>query len=151
MANNYVDNVEFYELMCERHNIVEEALRAGKPKPRINDKIGKIILDISTNLAYKMNFINYTFREEMVSDAIENCILYLDNFNPEKSKNPFAYFTQICYYAFIRRISKESKQTEIKKKIIERMGTDLEMFDVQDHDMDEHFRNTMIEFSQDNL
>ena len=64
--------------------------------------------------------MNYTFREDMVSDGIENCLQYIHNFNPNKSNNPFAYFTQIIYYAFIRRIQREKKQTHVKHKLIEK-------------------------------
>ncbi len=60
----------------------------------------------------------------MICDGIENCVQYIHNFDPEKSKNPFAYFTQIIQYAFLRRIQKEKKQLEIKTKIIERTGYD---------------------------
>jgi DNA-directed RNA polymerase specialized sigma24 family protein len=76
------------------------------------------MVKIANHLAYKSNFVNYTFRDEMILDGIENCITYIDNFDPEKSKNPFAYFTQITYYAFIRRIQKEKKQMDTKKKYI---------------------------------
>ena len=81
--------------------------------------VGAALLKIANRLSTKPNFINYTFREEMVSDGIENCINYIGNFDPDKSKNPFAYFTQIIYYAFLRRIQKEKKQLYIKHKAIE--------------------------------
>ena len=64
------------------------------------------------------------FRDDMISDGIENCVQYIHNFDPAKSKNPFAYFTQIIHYAFLRRIQKEKKQLDIKTKIIERSGFD---------------------------
>ena len=70
------------------------------------------------------NFVNYMFKEDMISDGIENCVQYIHNFNPEKSKNPFAYFTQIIHYAFLRRIQREKRQLEIKNKILERSGYD---------------------------
>ena len=81
-------------------------------------------MKIATHLSYKPNFVNYMFREDMISDGIENCVQYIHNFDPAKSKNPFAYFTQIIHYAFLRRIQKEKKQLEIKNKIIERTGFD---------------------------
>jgi len=81
-------------------------------------------LKIATHLSYKPNFVNYMFREDMISDGIENCVQYIHNFDPEKSKNPFAYFTQIIHYAFLRRIQKEKKQLDIKTKIIEKTGFD---------------------------
>ncbi len=88
--------------------------------PPVTNYIGECFLKIATHLSYRPNFINYTYRDEMISDGIENCLQYVKNFNPEKSKNPFAYFTQIIYYAFLRRIAKEKKQSHIKNKMIER-------------------------------
>ena len=85
--------------------------------PKVSDYMGECFYKIATHLSYRPNFINYTYREEMVGDGIENCIRYAKNFNPEKSKNPFAYFTQIIYYAFLRRIAKEKKQTTIRKRL----------------------------------
>ena len=81
-------------------------------------------MKIATHLSYRPNFINYMYKDDMVCDGIENCIQYIDNFNPEKSKNPFAYFTQIVYYAFLRRIAKEKRQMDIKDKILEKSGYD---------------------------
>ena len=91
----------------------------GKPKPRVSNYVGDCFLKIATHLSYKPNFVNYPFREDMICDGIENCLQYIDNFDPEKSSNPFAYFTQIIYYAFLRRIQKEKKQLEIKQKILD--------------------------------
>ena len=88
--------------------------------PPVTNYVGECFLKIATHLSYRPNFINYTYRDEMISDGIENCLQYDKNINPEKSKNPFAYFTQIIYYAFLRRIAKEKKQSHIKNKMIER-------------------------------
>jgi DNA-directed RNA polymerase specialized sigma24 family protein len=93
-------------------------------KPQISNYLGDCFLKIATHLSYKPNFVNYMFREDMISDGVENCIQYIHNFDPNKSSNPFAYFTQIIHYAFLRRIQKEKKQLEIKSKIIERSGFD---------------------------
>jgi len=87
-------------------------------------KILSSLLKIATHLSYKPNFVNYMFKDDMICDGIENCVQYINNFNPEKSSNPFAYFTQIIHYAFLRRIQKEKKQLEIRQKIIERSGFD---------------------------
>ena len=103
---------------------------------------------IATHLSYRPNFINYTYREEMIGDGIENCIQYAKNFDPEKSKNPFAYFTQIIYYAFLRRISKEKKQQSIKQKMID--NDTLKTHETMDFD-DEVYDNTYIDFLKDNL
>jgi len=86
----------------------------------------------------------------MIGDAIENCVKVIDNFDPERSKNPFAYLTQIAYNAFIRRIQMEQKQQYIKGKLIEEMPLD-ELFDTQDQDGDEPgFRNQFIEYLREN-
>jgi DNA-directed RNA polymerase specialized sigma24 family protein len=95
----------------------------------------------------KPNFINYSYREEMISDGIENCLQYIDNFDPTKSNNPFAYFTQIIYYAFLRRIAKEKKQSYIKGKLIQDMP--FEMFEVQEGD-DKDYHNAYMDFVQNN-
>ena len=93
-------------------------------KPTIPNYLGECFLKIANHLSYKPNFVNYMFREDMISDGIENCVQYIHNFDPEKSRNPFAYFTQIIHYAFLRRIQKEKKQLDIKTKIIEKTGFD---------------------------
>ena len=116
---HYVDNKTLYQVMVEYKKDVKDAEEVDDPPPKIPDYVGACLLKIANRLSTKPNFINYTFREEMVSDGIENCINYINNFDPEKSKNPFAYFTQIIYYAFLRRIQKEKKQLYIKHKAIE--------------------------------
>ena len=100
-------------------------------------------MKIATRLSHKPNFINYSFRDEMICDGIENCMQYIDNFNPEKSNNPFAYFTQIIYFAFLRRIDKEKKQPYIKFKMSERLNLDEATSDRQDHDSDMNFNDTI--------
>ncbi len=117
---HYVNNKEFLEAMKAYKKEVNKAKREKREKPPVTDYIGSCFLKIANHLSYRPNFINYTFRDDMISDGIENCLQYLNNFNPEKSKNPFAYFTQIIYYAFIRRIQKEKKQGHVKNKIIEK-------------------------------
>ncbi len=118
-ANHYVDNKEFYQHMIAWKEEVLAAREKEEKDPPVTDYIGKCFLDIATHLSYRPNFINYPYREEMIGDGIENCLMYCSNFNPEKSKNPFSYFTQIIYYAFLRRIQKEKKQTYIKYKLID--------------------------------
>ena len=119
-AKHYVNNKEFLEAIIEWKEKVKEAESSDEDIPPVTDYIGECFLKIAQHLSYKPNFINYTFKEEMIGDGIENCLQYIDNFDPEKSKNPFAYFTQIIYYAFLRRIAKEKKQSHIKNKMIER-------------------------------
>ena len=115
----YVNNKELLEAMTSYRERVIYAKEHDKPKPRVSNYVGDCLLKIATHLSYKPNFVNYPFREDMICDGIENCLQYIDNFDPEKSKNPFAYFTQIIYYAFLRRIQKEKKQLEIKQKILD--------------------------------
>ena len=117
---HYVNNKEFLQAMVEWKAKCREAEKAGKPQPPITNYIGECFLKIANHLSYRPNFINYTYRQEMISDGIENCLQYIHNFDPDKSKNPFSYFTQIIYYAFIRRIQKEKKQAHIKNKMIEK-------------------------------
>jgi DNA-directed RNA polymerase specialized sigma24 family protein len=123
-SEHYVNNRELLEALIVYRTKVATAKEAGLPKPRITNYLGECFLKIATHLSYKPNFVNYMFREDMISDGIENCVQYIHNFNPERSQNPFAYFTQIIHYAFLRRIQKEKKQLEIKNKIIERTGFD---------------------------
>src|SRR5210317_1958106 len=121
---HYVDNKKFLQAMILYRKSVNKAKRANEEKPPVTDYIGECFLKIANHLSYRPNFINYTFRDDMISDGIENCLQYLKNFNPKKSNNPFAYFTQIIYYAFIRRIQKEKKQTNIKYRMIEQANID---------------------------
>ena len=119
MARNYVNNKDFYESIIKyKKELIE------KPEKKVPDYIGICINQICNRLSSKPNFSGYTFRDEMISDALENCFYALPKFNPERTNNPFAYFTQIIHYAFLRRIQKEKRQLEIKTKIIERTGFD---------------------------
>jgi hypothetical protein len=106
---NYVDNQKFYQEIIEYHKQCAEAKLNGKPEPRLSNYIGICIKSIAERLATKPQFINYSFREEMISDGIENSFLYFKDYDPNRGNNPFAYFTQVIYYAFVRRINKEEK------------------------------------------
>lgn len=119
MATHYVDNKQLYACIIEYREKVLDAREKGLTRPIIPNYIGECILMIARRLSTKPNFVNYSYREEMISDGVENCICYIDNFDPLKSTNPFAYFTQIIYYAFLRRILKEKKQLYIKHKSFE--------------------------------
>ena len=121
-SEHYVNNKEFLAALIKYQEDIEIARLQDKPKPRIPRYIGECFLKIANHLSFKPNFVNYMFKEDMISDGIENCVQYIHNFNPEKSKNPFAYFTQIIHYAFLRRIQREKRQLEIKNKIIEKSG-----------------------------
>ena len=120
---HYVNNKDFHDALIQYKRKVEMSKERGIPKPKIPNYLGDCFLKIATHLSYRPNFVNYMFREDMISDGVENCVQYINNFDIERN-NPFAYFTQIVYYAFLRRIQKEKKQIEIKEKIIERSGFD---------------------------
>lgn len=121
---HYVNNKEFLAALVEYRTLVKLAKEKDQPQPRIPNYIGECFLKIATHLSFKPNFVNYMFKDDMICDGIENCIQYVLNFDPEKSQNPFAYFTQVIHYAFLRRIQKEKRQLEIKGKILERTGFD---------------------------
>ena len=122
---HYVSNKDLLIAMEKFRENCKEAEESGEDKPKVPEYIGECILKIANGLSNRPNFINYTYKDEMISDGIENCLQYCGNFNPDKSKNPFAYFTQIIYYAFIRRIQKEKKQQHIRHKVIENMNVDI--------------------------
>ena len=121
---HYVNNRDFYEAIVAYKIKLKE-----NPDTRVPNYVGECILAICKKLSTKPNFIGYSFRDEMISDGIENCIASVDGFDPEKSNNPFAYFTQIAWNAFIRRISKEKKQQYIKHK---NMINDILVSDLDD-------------------
>lgn len=135
MAKNshYIDNKKFLEEIIKYKKEVKKAKRENLPKPGVNNYIGQCFMDIAENLAKKPNFANYPFKEEMIGDGVENCMMYTTNFDTAKSKNPFAFFTQIIFYAFLRRIQKEKKQLYIKMKQFE------------EHDPTGKFRNWLKE------
>lgn len=145
---HYVNNADFLKAISEYKNQVKEAAEKGLDKPIVSNYIGECILKIANGLSYKPNFINYSYRDDMILDGIENCIQYIDNFDPSKSNNPFAYFTQIIYYAFLRRIAKEKKQAYIKGKLIQDMP--FEAFELQEQDETGEFHNAYLEFMQNN-
>jgi len=127
-SEHYVNNKEFLAALIRYQEDIEIAKIRDQPKPQIPRYIGECFLKIANHLSFKPNFVNYMFKEDMISDGIENCVQYIHNFNPEKSRNPFAYFTQIIHYAFLRRIQREKRQLEIKNKILEKSGYS-EVFD----------------------
>ena len=146
---HYVDNKKFLEAMIEYRDRCEKAKNRNRKKPEVTNYIGECFLQIANHLSYRPNFINYTFRDDMISDGIENCLQYMDNFNPDKSNNPFAYFTQIIYYAFIRRIQKEKKQIQIKSKLIANTGVENMMDQLQGDDA--QYQSQLLDFLQRNL
>lgn len=130
-TNHYINNADFLKALIEYKTACDSNQAEGKSDPPIPNYIGECFLKIANHLSRKPNFVSYSFRDEMISDGIENCLMYFRNFDPTKSKNPFAYFTQIIYYAFLRRIMKEKKQLYVKYKATEQIGIldEFEMFE----------------------
>lgn len=147
-ANHYVDNVEFQAAMVERRILVDQAKDLGKEKPPVSEYIGTCIYQIARHLGFRPNFIGYSYREELIGDGIENCLRYLDNYDAYNYSKPFAYFTQINWYAFIRRIKKEKKESAIKTRLIREIP--FETFDLQAHDESGEFTHAFMEFLQQN-
>lgn len=129
---NYVNNPDLLQALIDYRAACKEAEDSGESIPRVPEYVGSCILLIATRLATKPNFSGYSYKEEMISDGIENCLQYIHNFDPEKSANPFAYFTQIIWYAFLRRIQKEKKQTYIRFKASQNMMTEAIINDSSD-------------------
>ena len=156
-SEHYVNNKDFLDaLIVYRSRVEADFLKKNgrKPtkedrskhwegKPQITNYLGECFLKIATHLSYKPNFVNYMFREDMICDGIENCVQYIHNFEPAKSNNPFAYFTQIIYYAFLRRIQKEKRQLEVKNKILLKSGYE-QVFHSDDNDSSSDY-NTIKE------
>jgi len=138
-TEHYVNNKDFLDALIEYRERLDIAASKDLPKPRISNYIGSCFLKIATHLSYKSNFVNYMYREDMISDGIENCVQYIHNFDPEKSRNPFAYFTQISYFAFLRRIQREKRQLDIKTKIVEKTG--FESLMTSDANLTGEYRN----------
>ena len=141
---HYVDNKKFLAAIIERKELLAESEAAGDDPPRITNYLGECILKIANHLSYRPNFINYTYREEMISDGIENCLQYIDRFDPAKSSNPFAYFTQIIYYAFVRRITKEKKQQMIKEKLLKHSNIE-ERIALQAHEDERDYQQQFVD------
>ena len=147
-SEHYVNNKELLQALIVYREKVAHAKENDLPKPRITNYLGECFLKIATHLSYKPNFVNYMFRDDMISDGIENCVQYIHNFEPEKSRNPFAYFTQIIHYAFVRKIQKEKKQVFIKQEMTADVTADT--FDTIDGDTS-GLINSNVEWHQDNM
>ena len=142
-SSHYVDNKKFLQALINYRTLIDEAKNAGKDHPQVPNYIGECFIKIATHLSYKSNFINYTFKDDMISDGIENCLTAVAKFDPSKSSNPFAYYTQIIYFAFLRRIQKEKKLQATKYRMIENM--DLDSIITQEHDNGE-FNNQFLDY-----
>jgi hypothetical protein len=128
-SSHYIDNEKFLEELVSWKQRIKDAALCDEPKPPISSYIGMAFLEIAQNLAKKPNFINYHFKDDMIGDAVENCLMYCENFDESKSKNPFSYFTQITYFAFLRRIQKEKKQNYVKYKYLKSMDVNGDLTD----------------------
>jgi hypothetical protein len=126
---HYVNNSDFYDALLIYKDEVREAIAQELPQPRIPNYIGDCFLKIATHLSFKPNFVNYTSKDSMISDGYTDCVKYVLNFNPDVTKNPFAYFTQICYWAFVRRIKQEKRNLELYDRLLERKGYDEVFFE----------------------
>lgn len=131
---HYVDNKKFLEALIDYRRQVVEAQEKGLPKPIVSNYLGECFIKIATHLSYKANFINYTFKDDMISDGIENCLTAVEKFDPSRSSNPFAYYTQIIYFAFVRRIQKEKKQQATKYKLLENVDIDQIVSQAEDNE-----------------
>jgi|TARA_B100000214_G_scaffold139074_1_gene99316 hypothetical protein len=126
---HYVNNKEFSQAVMDYAVECRDCRESDTTVPKVTDYIARCFIKIAEGLSHRPNFVRYTYREEMVMDAVENCLRAIGNYKIETATrtgkpNAFSYFTQICYYAFIRRIMKEKKQQDIKFKFIEKMGID---------------------------
>ena len=144
---HYVNNKDFLQALIEYKEEVNKALENDLPRPRVSNYVGDCIMKIAVHLSHKPNFVNYSFKEEMICDGIENCLQYIDNFNPEKSTNPFAYFTQIIFFAFLRRIAKEKKHLYTKLKLTEELNVLHMTSDVDAHNSDSVY-DTAIKYNE---
>ena len=145
---HYIDNEKFLKEMIIYKREFDKAKSKNEPTPMISEYLGECFMKIAQRLSFRPNFINYAFKDDMISDGIENCVQYIKNFNPEKSSNPFAYFTQIIYYAFIRRIQKEKKQLYIKYKTMESAPSLSENVEVSANDNDKGYNQETMNADQ---
>ena len=143
---HYVNNAELLASIKSYKEELARARESGAPEPRIPEYVGECILKIANKLSHKSNFINYSYRDDMILDGIENCVQCVDNFDHTRFSNPFSYFTQVIYFAFLRRIAKEKKQAYIRGKMVQTMA--LEAFEVQGHDEDGDFMQAYQAFIQ---
>lgn len=139
---HYIDNKQFMEALIAYRREVDDAQLKGLPKPIVSRYLGECFIKIAMRLSYKTNFINYTYKDDMISDGIENCLIAVEKFDPNKSANPFAYYTQIIFYAFVRRIQKEKKHQATKYRMLENI--DIDQIAVHSGD-DEELVNRLLE------
>ncbi len=147
---HYVCNETFTIEMTAFREACDKAEAEGKPRPLVTNSMGEKFMLIATRLAYRPNFYNYTYRDEMILDAIENQLQYCHNFDIKKSSNAFAYFSQIAFWAMVRRIQKEQKQFKTKAKYVQQRMSLTDILDSrQDQDTGEDYQNTYVDYLMD--
>jgi len=144
-SNHYVSNADFFQAMKDYKQLCLDAKEQGLAKPKIPTYVAECLYKIANKLSYRPNFINYTYRDEMIADGLENCVRYFDNFDTDKSNNPFSYFTQIIYYAFLRRIQKEKKQVYVKHRVYNNQIISGEMTHLDEFNTTEEFDIPTVE------
>ena len=116
MGDQYINNKQLYNDIVKYKELYAFAKSNNKRLPQIPDSIGKGILLICNNMARRGNYRNYTWLEEMISDAVLACIKAVDNFDPVKSGNPYGFFSRIAWNAFLGRIAREKRENYVKIK-----------------------------------
>lgn len=144
-GKEFVNNEEFKLKLKEYIDKRKALIAEGQPIPQITDYLGRCFMMIAESLSRKPYFVGYSFREDMVSDALVDCIKYVDKFDPERGTSAFAYFSQICYFAIVRRIQKENNQTKIKSEIVQNLGTLFDEIALQEVDDGGNFHNSLAE------
>lgn len=147
-ANHYVDNKRLHTELATYIYALREAKANGTPEPRVPEYVGRAILLISQRMATRPNFYNYSYKDEMIGDAVVNCLLYLHNYNPDKYTNPFGYLSRYVWNTFVRRINSEKKNQAINAKKLAAYGIEEESFAFDDQDSDGDFHNTYVEHMQ---
>lgn len=147
---HYVNNKEFSQAVVDYVNAAKNEKDKGNKAPIIPNYIAESFLKIAENLSHKANFIRYTYREEMVMDAVENCLKAIENYNVNATTrtgkpNAFAYFTQIIWYAFLRRITKEKKQQEIKERYMAQASYDQFLVEGEDNEVSQTYANHFVD------
>lgn len=144
--NNYVNNAEFTELIRKHREKRLKAIEEGRPEPRMPEEAGRILMMIAERYSRRPNFSGYSFRDEMIANGIEAAVYAFNKFDPEKSSNPLAYFTQCIHYSFIATITKEKKQLYTKVQLVREGIQDF--MDVLEHDdsIDSSQRNYLVDF-----
>jgi hypothetical protein len=153
---HYVNNADFSQAVVDYVTLVREANKNKTTIPKVPDYVAQCFLRIAEGLSHKSNFIRYTYREEMVMDAVENCLKAISNYNLEAATrtgkpNAFAYFTQISWFAFLRRIAKEKKQQDVKMKYLTQSGIENFIINENGDDTSQHIVDAFVDTLRDRI